>query len=281
MSKFSILKPIAHDLAHEYEASPEIFLSVGDKVIADELRAEFEVEQSVAVLFSENIIKLKNLSASLMRMAKNDDLGSFSEICHVDNGIFIFEIPCKGGHLTVCADPLYDCIFIHFNKEKNELFLRAFLDNLEMLSVSPRSPRLEKYCSNNASDVMRLTLEPMQVFYSCDVKTALCYAYAHGKESFAFLDGKRCVGVLVVGCEGDLGVIDHVAIDKKHQLKGYGKMLIEQALSLFRERGCKLARIAVHEYNDRAGHVYEKMGFSFYERKGESIVLRRNLCPAD
>ena len=270
MSKYSILKPIAHDLAQEYGVSADFFIMVGDRVLENSLTAENGF--SFLNYFPENITA-DALVHKLLADTQSDDTGELSRFLHYDNGIAVYELPCRDGILTVCADPLYDFAFAYSSEEKNELFEREFLDNAEIIFVTPKNPRLEKYCASNAADCMHLALSPMQNFYSCDVKTALCYAYAHGKKSYVLKDGGRCIGLTVTDMENDNGIIDYAAIDKKHQLKGYGKLLINSVLDMFRDAGCVRAQIAVHEHNERAQHVYEGAGFTERERNGDSILM--------
>jgi mycothiol synthase len=61
--------------------------------------------------------------------------------------------------------------------------------------------------------------------------------------------------------EGEVGEIHELAVDKKFQGKGVGKMLIQKALAYLKESGQERVGLWVGEENKRAKKFYQKMGF--------------------
>jgi RimJ/RimL family protein N-acetyltransferase len=52
-----------------------------------------------------------------------------------------------------------------------------------------------------------------------------------------------------------------ISIHDEYQNKGLGKILTQYMLEIAKERGVRKVELTVVSYNDRAIHVYEKMGF--------------------
>lgn len=86
-------------------------------------------------------------------------------------------------------------------------------------------------------------------------------------------------GVVMVPDEGD---ITNVAVAKERQNQGIGKMLVEELVKKSREAGVTQLYLEVRKSNERAIHVYEKMGFvqnglrkDYYEDPVEDAVLMK------
>ncbi|PMM42439.1 ribosomal protein S18-alanine N-acetyltransferase [Vibrio splendidus] len=63
-----------------------------------------------------------------------------------------------------------------------------------------------------------------------------------------------------------------IAVDPKHQGKGYGKALVEHFLDMCEQADAESAWLEVRESNVNAFHLYEKAGFNEVDR-------RRNYYP--
>ena len=73
----------------------------------------------------------------------------------------------------------------------------------------------------------------------------------------------RVVGYITtsVNPETKIGHIPNLAVHPDFQRRGIGRMLIEAALRLLRERGMEMAKIETLEQNIVASRFYPKMGF--------------------
>ena len=241
MAKLDILKLIIKDLAEDYSADDSTYLRIGEKVITDTLHGNFYVDDM-------------NIGAEQLKAAVFSD-------CRNDNGFMRCTLHSEDCVIYICRDDDAGVLFIHADSAKNESFVRAVLDNIEILTVYPKNPVLQKYGRENAGRIIGLSIEPAQLLYACDIKAALCYAYAYERESYVLCDGLRVVGIVVLNADGGKGEVEYAAVDMKYQHKGYGNVLIKQALSLLQEKGCKIVTISVHPQNRAALHVYESIGF--------------------
>ena len=110
---------------------------------------------------------------------------------------------------------------------------------------------------------------------------AWLYYESHDTHPFAIYHGKEPVGFMMVHEDLPKGVLDlwRLVIAKEQQGKGYGCAALQKLISLARESG-KYACIAIGymEGNDRAKHIYEKLGFrsTGLVEEGE-IILRLDL----
>ena len=86
-------------------------------------------------------------------------------------------------------------------------------------------------------------------------------------------------GVVMVQDEGD---ITNVAVAKERQNQGIGKLLVEKLIEKTQEAGVTQLYLEVRASNERAIHVYEKMGFvqngrrkNYYEDPVEDGLLMK------
>ena len=92
---------------------------------------------------------------------------------------------------------------------------------------------------------------------------AWLYRDAGDVHPFAIYNGDEPVGFMMLDEDDDGSlVIWRIMFPEEHTNKGYGSEAIRKIISLARESG-KYPRIVIDyvEGNDRARHVYEKLGF--------------------
>jgi ribosomal protein S18 acetylase RimI-like enzyme len=76
----------------------------------------------------------------------------------------------------------------------------------------------------------------------------------------ALLDGKL-IGSVMVGYEGHRGWLNYLAVAPNHQKKGYGRKLVERAITELEKLGCLKLNVQIRESNISAVRVYERLGF--------------------
>ena len=93
-----------------------------------------------------------------------------------------------------------------------------------------------------------------------------------GKSRVAVVDSEnRIVGFCKTDIERTQGKIDYLIVLQEHRGKGYGDMLMNWALDLFRQCGVEQIEVKVADGNS-AIRFYEKYGFRM-----NSHILRTNL----
>jgi ribosomal protein S18 acetylase RimI-like enzyme len=69
------------------------------------------------------------------------------------------------------------------------------------------------------------------------------------------------VGYAITGHAGDTGYLQRLAVQPEHQGRGIGRALVDDALTWLRSRNATAASVNTQEANQRALHLYERMGF--------------------
>ena len=122
----------------------------------------------------------------------------------------------------------------------------------------------------------------------------LCAELGNPNSTFYFLyQGEEIVGYLKVNetpAQTDINDKESLEIERFYlssdfQGKGYGQLLMEQAINIAIERGKKYVWLGVWEHNERAKKFYAKNGFykigqhSFFMGDDEQTdyIMRRNL----
>ena len=93
---------------------------------------------------------------------------------------------------------------------------------------------------------------------------AWLYYEEHNTYPFALYAGEKLVGYMMAHEDPERKTLFlwRLAIDKEHQGKGYGTEALHKFIALARESG-KYACLVIgyEEGNDRAGRMYERLGF--------------------
>lgn len=55
--------------------------------------------------------------------------------------------------------------------------------------------------------------------------------------------------------------LENIHIDKRHQGQGVGTWMIQQAIAIGCEKGCKIIQLTTNKKRSRAKSFYEKLGF--------------------
>ena len=211
------------------------------------------------------------------------DTDALGMACRNDNGFVRFTLDGDVMSAQICIDYQNDMLFIYASREENDCgaFIRNMLDNMEILGVYPNAPKLVPYGKYNAGRAVHIMPEVWQLNFVCDAKSALAYAYAQGKgyKSYVLEDGLRVIGIYIfhVKDSGGMYGMDAIIIDKKYQHKGYGKILMDFAVTMLKECGCKSVDLAVNKENHRAVKMYGRAGFKFKSEQPEYCIMEKNI----
>ncbi|MBD3408142.1 MAG: GNAT family N-acetyltransferase [Candidatus Lokiarchaeota archaeon] len=95
---------------------------------------------------------------------------------------------------------------------------------------------------------------------------------------FALEIKKEIVGQLIVAPFGDdQGHLGRVAVAPKHQSKGYGSILVREALKWFRKKGIKSIHLYTQQDNYIAQGLYKKFGFEISGQAWQFFVPLQSL----
>lgn len=83
--------------------------------------------------------------------------------------------------------------------------------------------------------------------------------YAQVQLFFVYKDDEL-IGTLDLSPEASY--INNIGVAPQHRGKGYGSEMLRFSLKLLQTEDCKSANLGLHVNNQRAFHVYEKLGFS-------------------
>ena len=72
---------------------------------------------------------------------------------------------------------------------------------------------------------------------------------------------ERLIGSVMIGYEGHRGWLNYLAISPEHQRKGYGRKLVQKAISKLKEFGCLKVNVQVRKTNISAVGFYRHLGF--------------------
>lgn len=205
---------------------------------------------------------------------------------HNDNGVITIEIDCDCTNAAFYFSLQDKFCFLHTVRKADhttstEVFRREICDVLQVLTVYPMNPVLERYSAHNAARAVKIAPENYQNEFVCDSAHALAYAYANSgnRKSFVLRDGLRVVGIAVI--KADLKNrrfgIDMLMIDKRCQCKGYGRILLREVLYYLSRMRVDRVEIAVNRNNFGAIRLYESEGFKKVLAQEDYFVLERQM----
>lgn len=84
----------------------------------------------------------------------------------------------------------------------------------------------------------------------------------HNPETCFVLEEGDIYGVVLTGNDGRRGYIYHLAVDPIYRGKGYGKSLVEYALTALKDMGVNKVALVVFETNEKGNAFWDHMGFS-------------------
>lgn len=102
------------------------------------------------------------------------------------------------------------------------------------------------------------------------------------------MEGDTVAGFLILSILLDEGEILDLAVDPRFRGRGYGRLLVEHALSLCRQRGVRALHLEVRANAVAALSLYRSLGFretglrrGYYENGIDAILMTRHFEPSD
>jgi [ribosomal protein S18]-alanine N-acetyltransferase len=89
---------------------------------------------------------------------------------------------------------------------------------------------------------------------------------ASNHESYVMLHKEELIGYLISIVQGDIGYIANFAIKKSWQQKGLGWKFLVYLILKAKKRSLMALYLDVRESNEAAIKLYERVGFSIYQR---------------
>ncbi len=83
-----------------------------------------------------------------------------------------------------------------------------------------------------------------------------------------FLIGKvsdAIIGVVMGGFDGRRGYVHHLAVDPNYQKKGYGKLLMNELIKRFRQKGILKVHLFIEKRNNKVLDFYRNLGWEVRE----------------
>ncbi|MED1201632.1 GNAT family N-acetyltransferase [Heyndrickxia acidicola] len=108
-------------------------------------------------------------------------------------------------------------------------------------------------------------------YYSEDNKQKMIEAYQHSAKYNAYficlMNGNILIGWVQIDKAIDflsgkeIGWINDVYVKAQYRGRGYSKLLMEEALKEYRNKGYSAVRLNVYSHNQKAMNLYKRMGF--------------------
>ena len=110
-------------------------------------------------------------------------------------------------------------------------------------------------------------------------RNLLCMALAKNYKIYALVDKNESVGFVTLTIDklNKNYFINSVMIDKRFQGRGYGRVLIEKTLKLFKENNADKVGISVRKENLVAYNLYTKCGFKVIDQNLQTYVLEKDM----
>ena len=74
-------------------------------------------------------------------------------------------------------------------------------------------------------------------------------------------ENNKQVGSLLLVYEGDKSSVYSLQVLETHRKKGYGRKLMEKAITRSKEKGCSMIELNTEVDNDKANNLYQSMEF--------------------
>ena len=158
--------------------------------------------------------------------------------------------------------------------------LSKFLDlELKALYTFPSNPVLTEIPYNEIMSLLELETEDYQKEYLSDIRNLIIISIKKNNKIYVLKDKEIMIGFASPDIKEEIEkfYIDVLMIDKRFQRRGYGKILLDEVLKLFKNMNASKARIAVMKENKVALNLYQNKGFKIIDYNIQSLLLEKDL----
>ncbi len=156
---------------------------------------------------------------------------------------------------------------------------KALVQETEAAFLVPRSPKLVPFSKANVFQAMGLAIAPDQLAFMNTAQRAICLATAFKHKLFILMEGPCAVGLIALSIDHKKGeyYIEQLLIDARFQRRGFGKIMLNQALAYLKAQGCHELAIGVHRNNVAAQKLYQSCGFTVSNIYEDFMRLEANV----
>ncbi|MDX9691268.1 MAG: GNAT family N-acetyltransferase [Acholeplasmataceae bacterium] len=202
------------------------------------------------------------------------------------NGYVELSISCMSHRITCCYYEALDLSLIFSSNYEGNWLLESgtwhsFMAETHKLISSvymyPSNLTVEKYSTKNRFDFYEIEITDIQKRYVPDVFKCLAYTYNMSKyTNYVVKDYGQSVGMFTLLVNKTYGEyeIKAIMVDYKYQNRGYGKLMLIQAVDLLKKQGASILEIGLVPENTAALKMYQSIGFKPFSMSAHFIVLR-------
>ena len=135
---------------------------------------------------------------------------------------------------------------------------------------------IRHYLESDESQVVRLWTDCSLVVQWNDPKLDIDRKLKVQREMFLVgsISG-RIVATVMAGYEGHRGWVNYLAVHPDHQNSGIGRLIMEEAEKLLRDKGCPKINLQVRSANTNVTEFYKQIGYKI----DDVVSLGKRLVP--
>lgn len=211
------------------------------------------------------------------------------EIIYENNGLYCIDLnfmSCIENRIAYNYDENLLVVTMYNDKGYGKFFngfyegMTCFIDRaIKMFTVYCDMPKLVEANGELIISLMKLEISDNQKDYISESRNLLCMALAKNYKIYALVDKNESVGFVTLTIDklNKNYFINSVMIDKRFQGRGYGRVLIENTLKLFKENNADKVGISVRKENLVAYNLYTKCGFKVIDQNLQTYVLEKDM----
>jgi len=122
--------------------------------------------------------------------------------------------------------------------------------------------KIEKFTMESYETVVNLWKKSGINVGSTDTRKEIERMLEHNPNLFLIgKDNDRLISVVMGGFDGRRGYVHHLAVDPDFQRRGYGRMIIDDLIEIFRKMGVHKIHLFIEQYNRDVVEFYRTLGW--------------------
>lgn len=145
--------------------------------------------------------------------------------------------------------------------------------------VYPRQPELKRVNGKNVGNAVAIELAPEQLAFVPECARCIASTLARRQPAYVLMDHGLAVGMagLTIQPEKKNYDVTFLQVDRRYQGRGYGRILLTQAMAILKARGADKLTIGVNRFNLPALALYRSAGFTEKEVYDEFVEMELTL----